>query len=81
MYICNNQNSELCFPDIKIITLRNGGDLVNNLSCDSLFTELPPFLRDIISISKRPSLLFSVYSLKTLPSFVIYYFFNLRVQM
>ena len=29
----NIQNSKLCFRDIKIMSLRNGGDLVNNSSC------------------------------------------------
>ena len=28
----NIQNSKLCFCDMKIMLLRNGGDLVNNLS-------------------------------------------------
>ena len=38
------QNSKLCFLDMKIMSLRNGGDLVNNSSSNSFFTESPPFL-------------------------------------
>ena len=48
----NIQNSKLYFRDMKIMSLRNGGD--------SLFTESPPFLRDIIFISRKHSLLFSI---------------------
>ena len=45
----NIQNSKLCFRDMKIVSLRNGG------------TESPPFLRDIIFISRKLSLLFSIF--------------------
>ena len=30
----NIQNSKLCFRDMKIMTLRNGGDSVNNESAE-----------------------------------------------
>ena len=42
------QNSKLCFPDKKIMSRRNGG-------ADSLYTESPPFLRDIMFISEKHS--------------------------
>ena len=52
----NIQNSKLCFRDMKIMSLRNGGDF----PADSLFTKSPPFLRDIIFISRKHRLLFSI---------------------
>ena len=52
----NIQNSKLCVRDMKIMSLRNGGDF----PADSLFTESPPFLRDIIIILRKHSFLFSI---------------------
>ena len=43
------------------LALRNGGYLVKMGPVDSLFTKSPPFLRDIIFISRKHSLLFSIY--------------------
>ena len=30
--VCNKQNSKLCFPDMRSMSLRNDGDSVNNES-------------------------------------------------
>ena len=43
------------------MSLSSGLDLVKNSHADSLFTKSPPFLRDIIFISRKHSLLFSIY--------------------
>ena len=60
------RKSKLCFPDIKIMSLMNGGDLVNNSSCGLVVYRSQPFLRNMIFISKKHSLLFSVTELPPL---------------
>ena len=50
--IYNIQNGKLCFFDMKIMSLRNGGDSVNNSSCGRFvyrITAIPLFF------SGRPS--------------------------
>ena len=58
----NIQNSKLCFRDMKIMSRRNGGDFGKQLV----------LLRDIIFISRKHSLLFSIYTyLFVCPSFLV----------
>ena len=46
---------------MKAMALRNVGDSVKMGPADSLFTESPPFLRDIMFMSRKHSLLSSIY--------------------
>ena len=61
MVYINKQNSKICFPDMKKMSLRNGVDSVNKASCGLVVYRITT-LRDIIFISTRKhSLLFSRY--------------------